>query len=81
MGKLDGAPSRELSPKDELTHFKAVVGSLMFDASKVLANIELISQGAELEEQISLLDHYLDFTRRLCESDKHEVGDPEAERQ
>jgi len=44
----------------------------MNDASKVLAEIELLSHGAEIEEQIHLLDHYLDYTRRLCESNKED---------
>jgi len=53
----------------------------MIDAAKVLANIELISHGAELEEQIALLDHYLDYARRLCERDVTEAGDKEAQQQ
>lgn len=51
---------RNLPPEQELMHFKAIVRSVMIDASKVLANIELMSHGDELEDQISLLDHYLD---------------------
>ena len=47
----------------------------LLDASKALAHIELLSHGAEIEEEIHLLDHYLDHTRRLCESPKEEVGD------
>ena len=62
MQKPGGSLPRKLSPEEELKHFKAVVRSVMMDASKTLANIELISEGAELEEQISLLDHYLDYT-------------------
>ncbi len=57
------------SLEKELTNFKAVVRIVMLDASKVLANIELLSNDPELEEQIGLLDHYLDYTKRLCESD------------
>jgi len=72
---------KQLPPEKELMHFKAVVRSVMIDASKALANIELLSHGAELEEQIDLLDHYLDYTRRLCESDTHGVGDQKAELQ
>jgi hypothetical protein len=53
----------------------------MSDASKVLVNIELLSHGAELEQQIALLDHYLDYTQRLCESDIQEAGDQKAEQQ
>lgn len=60
-------------PKEELKHFKSVVKSLMNDASKVLAEIELLYQGTEIEEQISLLNHYLDYTRRLCESNDDDV--------
>ena len=67
-----------LSPEKQLMHFKAVVRSVMIDASKVLANIELLSHGAELEEQIDLLDHYLDYTRRLCERDIQEADNKEA---
>jgi hypothetical protein len=72
---------KRLPPEKELMHFKAVVRSVMIDASKVLANIELLSHGAEPEEQIALLDHYLDYTRRLCERDVPEVGDQEVEQQ
>ncbi|MFC2046954.1 hypothetical protein ACFLTK_01625 [Chloroflexota bacterium] len=70
---------KPLSPEKELMHFKAVVSSVMLDASKVLANIELLVHGAEVEEQMSLLDHYLDYTRRLCKRDIPEAGDKEAE--
>ena len=56
---------KQLPPEKELMHFKAVVRSIMMDASKVLGYIELEAHGAEIEEQISLLDHYLDYTRRL----------------
>ena len=66
---------KQLPPEKELMHFKAVVRSIMMDASKVLGYIELEAHGTETEEQISLLDHYLDYTRRLCESDTHGVGD------
>ena len=69
------AKSGGLPPEGELKYFKAVVRSLMNDASKVLARIELLSHGAEIEEGIHLLDRYLDNTRRLCESPKEEVGD------
>lgn len=44
----------------------------MIDASKTFALIELLSHGAEIEEEISLLDHYLNYTERLCE---RETGD------
>jgi hypothetical protein len=63
MGKPDSSSTRKLSPEEELKHFKAVVRSVMMDASKVLGFIELEAHGAEMEEQISLLDHYLDYTR------------------
>jgi hypothetical protein len=72
-------PLDKLSPEKELMHFKAVVRSVMLDASKVLANIELIVHGAEVEEQMSLLDHYLDYTRRLCERDIKDATDKETE--
>lgn len=69
------AKNGELTPEKELEYFKGVVRSLMSDASKVLAHIELPSHGAEIEEEIHLLDHYLDHTKRLCESPKEERGD------
>ena len=81
MEKLDGSSPSKLPPEEELKHFKAVVRSVMMDASKVLGHIELLVHGAEIEEQMSLLDHYLDYTRRLCESDTHGVGDQKAELQ
>ena len=64
-----------LPPEEELKHFKAVVRSIMIKASEVLGYIELLSHGAEIEEQISLLDHYLDYTRRLCEGHIKETSD------
>jgi len=78
MENLERPLDNRLPPEKELVHFKAVVRSVMIDASKILANIELLSHGAELEEQIALLDHYLDYTRRLCERDVTEAGDQEA---
>ncbi len=66
MEKPGSSSTRNLSPEQELKHFKAVVRSIMMDASKVLGYIELEAHGAEMEEQISLLDHYLDYTRRLA---------------
>ncbi len=62
----------KITPEKELKHFKAIVRSIMLDASKTLALIELLSHGAEIEEEISLLDHYLNYTERLCE---RETGD------
>ena len=41
---------KQLPPEKELMYFKAVVRSVMIDASKVPANIELLSHGAEMEE-------------------------------
>jgi len=70
---------KPLPPEKELMHFKTIVRSMMLDASNVLANIELLVHGAEVEEQMSLLDHYLDYTRRLCERDIPEASDKEAE--
>ena len=60
--------SKKISPEEKLKHFKNVVKSVMYDALKALALIELLAHDTEMEEQISLLDHYLDYTRRLCES-------------
>jgi len=75
MGKRDGSSPRELPTEETLKNFKAVVRSVMIDASKVLGHIELLVHGEEIEEQMSLLDHYLDYTRRLCESDVQETND------
>ncbi len=58
---------KEISAEEELKHFKNVVKSLMRDAINVLAEIELFSHGEELEEKISILNHYLDYTLRLSE--------------
>jgi len=54
--------------KDEFKHFKGIVRSLIVDTSEVPARIELPSHGAEREEEIDLLDHYLDHKIRRCES-------------
>ena len=74
MENLDGSSPRKLPPEEELKHFKAIVRSVMMDASKVLGHIELLVHGAEIEEQMSLLDQYLDYTQRLCESHNEETG-------
>jgi glutamate dehydrogenase (NAD(P)+) len=63
---------KKLPSEDELKDFKNVVKNLMDNASKVLAEIELVSHGTEMEEKIFLLDHYLDYTTRLCESNKED---------
>ena len=63
----------QISPEAELKHFKAVVRSIMIDASKTLGHIELLSQGNEIEEEISLLDHYLDYTESVCKNDMEEI--------
>ena len=55
-----------LTPDEELTHLKAVVSSLMVQAESILAELELVAEGKSVEEKISMLDHCLDFTRRLC---------------
>lgn len=60
--------NKELESDEYLVHFKAVVKSITNDASKVLGEIELACQGGEIEEKISLLDHYLDYVGRLCET-------------
>jgi len=64
-----------LPPEEELRAFKKLVNGLMQDASEVLGQIELEVSGAEVEELIHRLDHYLDYTQRLCENPKEEVGD------
>jgi len=56
-----------LAPADELRHFKAVVRSLMNQAESILAEIELAAHGKALEDKIAVLDHCLDYTRRMCE--------------
>lgn len=66
----DSSKGKKVQPEEELKHFKAIVKSIMDDASKALAEIILLSNGSEIEEKISLLDHYLDYVRRLCESDE-----------
>ncbi|HUW29993.1 MAG TPA: hypothetical protein VM223_00115 [Planctomycetota bacterium] len=58
-----------LAPADELSHFKAVVRSLMNQAESILAEIELSAHGKAIEDKIAMLDHCLDYTRRLCEPD------------
>ena len=50
MKKPDESLPKRLTPEEELEHFKAVIRNLMIDASKVLAYMELLSRGAELEE-------------------------------
>ena len=64
---------KKLTPEEELKHFKNVVKSLMEESSKALVNIELFSQGVEIKEEISLLNHCLDFTIRLCKGDEEEA--------
>ncbi len=70
MTESKNSMSQQLSPEEELGHFKNVVSSVMDDASKALAFIELHAHGAELEEQLDILDHYIDYVRRLCKGDK-----------
>lgn len=55
----------ELQPEEKLCAFEKLVNSLMQDASEVLGQIELEVGGAEVEELIHRLDHYLDYTQRL----------------
>ena len=75
MEKQNGSSPRKLAIEKELKYFKAVLRSVIMGASKVLGHIELLVHGAEIEEQMSLLDHYLDYTRRLCERDISEASD------
>jgi hypothetical protein len=61
----------KLPPEEELRLLKAVVKSLMRDASKVLAQIELLElSGPEVDELIHLLNQYLSYTERLCDGRK-----------
>ena len=61
----------KLPPEEELCLLKGVVTSLMHDASKVLAQIELLEvSGPEVDELIHLLDQYLSYTERLCDGQK-----------
>ncbi|MFC1873418.1 hypothetical protein ACFLW3_01215 [Chloroflexota bacterium] len=58
MEKLGGSAPRKLPPEEEHKHFKAVARSVMMHASKVLGHIELLVHGAEIEEQMFLLEHF-----------------------
>jgi hypothetical protein len=65
----DDSSGRELarlSQDEQLRLFKGVVQSLMRDASKVLAELRLEVNGADAAELMSLLDHYVSYTGRLC---------------
>jgi hypothetical protein len=46
-------PDKRLSPEKDLIHFKAVVRSVMIDASKVIANIELLCQEMSLRSKLT----------------------------
>ena len=59
---------RKLELNEPLTHFKAVLKNLMKDTSKLLGEIELVCDDPEIKEKIFLLDHYLDYAHRLCET-------------
>jgi len=41
------------------------VRSLMNQAESILAEIELTAHGKAMEDKIAMLDHCLDYTRRL----------------
>lgn len=58
------------SPTQRLADFKNVVRSLMKDAEKVLGETAMLGDGEAFVEQIHLLGHYLDYTRRLCQDDR-----------
>lgn len=60
--------NRKFELNESLIHFKSVIENLMKNASKALGEIELSCSAPEVKEKISLLDHYLDYARRLCES-------------
>jgi hypothetical protein len=60
--------NRKLELNESLTYFKSVIKNLMKNASKVLGEIELGCSAPEIKEKISLLDHYIDYARRLCET-------------
>lgn len=60
--------NRKLELNEALTHFKSVIKNLMKNASRVLGKIELGCSIPEIKEKISLLDHYLECTRRLCDT-------------
>jgi len=53
-----------------LADFKNVVRSLMKDAEKVLGEIAMLGDGETFVEQIHLLGHYLNYTRRLCQDNR-----------
>ncbi len=63
------AAPQSVANAEELKHFKAVVKSLIGQAESILAEIELSAGGNGVEEKIAMLDHCLDYTRRLCEHD------------
>ena len=64
----------KLPPDERLRLFKGVVENLMHDASKVLAELELEVNGPEAERLMSLLDHYLGYTERLCKGESSRPG-------
>ena len=66
MKSETAAFTRTLTPSEELRHFKALVRSLMDQAGSILADIELAARGKGVEEKIAMLDHCIDYTRRLC---------------
>ena len=66
MQITEGARPSGLTPSEELVHLKAVVRSLMNQAESILSEIELLTQERGVEEKILMLDHCIDFTRRLC---------------
>jgi len=61
--------SLAVSNTEQLRHFKALVKSLMGQAESIIADMELSAQGSGMEEKIAMLDHCIDYTRRLCEYD------------
>ena len=61
--------SHAVSNTEQLKHFKAVVKSLMGQAESIIADMELSARGSGIEDKIAMLDHCIDYTRRLCEFD------------
>jgi len=61
--------AQAVSNTEQLRHFKAVVKSLMDQAESIIADMELSAQGSGMEEKIAMLDHCIDYTRRLCDFD------------
>ena len=61
--------SQTVANAEQMKHFKNVVRSLMEQAEGILGELQMTAEGKGVEEKIAMLDHCLDYTRRLCEYD------------